>query len=94
MRKKTQISSAVLVTVPATETYGAYKRYKGNNTVKVIQACPAKRAGISALGTKYTKGTPIIHFGSHRCTGEVYVVTIKEIRRLTYEPRSRACSQI
>ena len=54
-----------------------------NGTIKRIQKCEAVRKGVSSMGTKFRKGDVIVHLSSSRFTGETFVLTQKDLDKVT-----------
>ena len=57
-----------------TKTHYHDRGVRGVATTQVCRKVFAKRSGISSAGTKYEKGDVILHMGSTRRTGEVFVL--------------------
>lgn len=58
------------------------KNTKIGEKVVRVQIGTATRKGTSSMGTKYVKGDRIVHFGSTRTTGEVFILAEKDVRKL------------
>lgn len=57
-------------------------KYKRHTKKVRAQKIPAKRGGISALGSKYLRGEIILHLSSNRNTGEVFTLTLEDLLKV------------
>lgn len=55
---------------------------RANGTIKRVQVSLAFRAGTSSMGTKFKQNEPVLHLSSSRSTGEVFVLTRRDMNRI------------
>lgn len=60
-----------------------------NGTIKRVQLTFAPKKGISSMGSKFLKGDVILHLSSSRCTGETFVLTLSEVKKVRRSKPSR-----